>query len=222
MAFPPLTLLEEFLLLALDDAAGEFYDLPCSVLDSAMAGAVLMDLALHNRVDHDLKTLFVTDPTPTGDALLDIVLVPMATSLITLPETIATWVHRIAEDGPAIRELALRRLEARSLIVREEKKILKIFTSSHFRVENTVPVLATRARILKLILQDDFPVARDCMLIALANACGLFGSMLSGKEFANMGERIALLSRMDLVGQAVAQAVREVEAVIRMAARPSG
>ena len=69
-----LTILEEFLLLALDDTQGAFYPLARSTFDYASAGAVLMDLTLRNRIDNDLRDMFVTDAKPTGNTILDPVL----------------------------------------------------------------------------------------------------------------------------------------------------
>ncbi len=69
-----LTLLEEFLLLALDDHSGQLYPLARSTLDCAAAGAVLMDLTLRQRIDNDLRDMFLVDPNPTGDNILDPVL----------------------------------------------------------------------------------------------------------------------------------------------------
>ena len=40
-------------------------------MQCALAGAVLMDLALENRIDTDPNWLTVIDPTPVGDDLLD-------------------------------------------------------------------------------------------------------------------------------------------------------
>jgi hypothetical protein len=65
---------EEILLLQLDDTHGRFIDLPLSAADVVLAGAALMELALDNRVDSDLKHLILVDRTPTGDDILDDVL----------------------------------------------------------------------------------------------------------------------------------------------------
>ena len=45
--------------------------LPDPSLRCALAGAVLMDLALENRIDTDLKQLLLIDATPVGDDLID-------------------------------------------------------------------------------------------------------------------------------------------------------
>ena len=66
-----LTFLEELLLLCLDDETGLLRPAFAPWLDTAGAGALLMDLALKDRVDTDPKRLDVVDKTPTGEPLLD-------------------------------------------------------------------------------------------------------------------------------------------------------
>src|SRR5438105_11672207 len=69
---------EEILLLQLDDSQGKFVNLPLSAADVVLAGAALMELALGNRVDTDLRRLILVDSTPTGDDILDDVLKRLA------------------------------------------------------------------------------------------------------------------------------------------------
>ena len=66
-----LSLLEEFLLLTLEDEGGEFDQVPEIFVHCGIAGATLMELALQGRIDSDLHGLWVVDPTPTGDDILD-------------------------------------------------------------------------------------------------------------------------------------------------------
>ncbi|MXY47062.1 MAG: GPP34 family phosphoprotein, partial [Chloroflexi bacterium] len=62
---------EEVILLLLNDGDGRFARVPKWSLDYALAGGVLMDLALENRIDTDLENMLLIDSTPTGDGLLD-------------------------------------------------------------------------------------------------------------------------------------------------------
>jgi len=65
---------EEMLLLLLDEKTGYFIPIPEWKMSCALAGSVLIDLALEDRIDSDLETLSLIDPRPTGDDLLDPVL----------------------------------------------------------------------------------------------------------------------------------------------------
>ena len=217
VATPPLTVLEEFLLLALNDAAGEFYALPRSTLDCATAGAVLMDLMLQRRIDNDLRNTFVTDPLPTGDPLLDPTLQIMALAPVLTPRPLADWLRQLAEEGESLREQALRRLVRRGILLREDRKLLWVFGTRRYPVLQDKDMREVKLRILGVILGDAIPAPPDIMLTALAESCGLFGHILSGAELQNAEPRIARVIRLDLIGQAVAQAITEIESAIAMA-----
>ena len=66
---------EEILLLLVNEQHGGIdINYPPHLLDHVFAGAVLMDLALENRIDTDLDHLILVNPEPLGDSLLDPVL----------------------------------------------------------------------------------------------------------------------------------------------------
>ena len=75
-------------------------------------------------------------------------------------------------------------------------------------------------RVMRTLFSDDIPDPRDIAIISLAAACGVFESILSLDELAQVQGRIDLIGRMDLIGREVAAAIREVEAVPPPAARP--
>lgn len=213
----PLTLLEEFLLLAHDDAAGQFYPLARSTFDAATAGAVLMDLALRARVDNDMRSMFVVDATPIGDNLLDPVLQVMALAPVLQPLPIAHWLHEVADEAEALREKALRRLETRDILKREAKKILWVFTADHYPILHDSKVREVRQRLRDVILGGALPLPHDIMLTALAQVCRLFQHLFDSRELPALLPRIEQVARMDLIGQAVAKAVAEIETAMAIA-----
>ena len=73
-----LRFVEEIILLLLRDDGGRFINVPRWSLDYALAGGVLMDLAMEDRIDTDLDGLVLLDATPTGDNLLDEALADIA------------------------------------------------------------------------------------------------------------------------------------------------
>ena len=66
-----ITFPEEIVLLALDDKTGKFIDLPPLAMDQALAGAALLELAFQNRIDTDLSHLTLVNAQPTGEGMLD-------------------------------------------------------------------------------------------------------------------------------------------------------
>lgn len=213
----PLTILEEFLLLALDDSAGQFYPLARSTFDCASAGAVLMDLTLRHRIDNDLRDMFVTDATPTGNPVLDSVLQLMAMAPVLTPKPITYWLREIAGQGESLREKALRQLEAKNILKREDARIFWVFGARRYPLLHQKEQREVKLRLLGVILRDDIPEPHDIMLVALAHACGLFSHILSTHELTGANARIEQVARMDLIGQAVAKAITEIETVIAMA-----
>ena len=170
----PLTLLEEFLLLALDDQTGELHPLPPSALNCAIAGAILMDLTLRNRIDNDLHDMFTVDPTPTDDDILDPVLQVMSLAPVLTPHPIAYWLRLLADEGDSYREKALHRLEQRGIIRRQNFKILWVFGKRRYPLVDEQEVREVKLRILGVVLGNDTPAPHDVMLTGLAEACGLF------------------------------------------------
>src|ERR1700686_2594453 len=66
-----LTLADEIVVLMLHDDTGAMRSACAAVANIAIAGGILMELALLGRIDTDLTSLFVVDPGPVGDKLLD-------------------------------------------------------------------------------------------------------------------------------------------------------
>ena len=88
----PIRLTEELLLLMLNEHSGYLETVPGWDFSCVMAGAVIADLALANRIDTDLTSLYLVDATPTGDELLDSTLKDIGEA----DETLETqyWIER--------------------------------------------------------------------------------------------------------------------------------
>ncbi len=101
-----LSFAEELLLLALDDEKGVIIDK--TSVKYGLIGAILMDLALRNKIDADLENLMVVDTSPTGDAILDEVLTKIAQS--STDKAVRYWIVNLSYDSRAIEERLLNRL----------------------------------------------------------------------------------------------------------------
>ena len=110
----PLTLVEEVLLLALDDATGDLRPMPVMGLEYSLAGALLADLALAERIDSDPQQIIVLSSEPTGDPLLDEPLATLAASTGPLP--VAHWLRVLAGEAQSLENAARARLIARGIL----------------------------------------------------------------------------------------------------------
>ena len=112
---------EELLLLIMDaESGGIKYSLVAHQRDLVIAGAVLTDLALESRIDTDPERLFLIDPKPVDDDLLDPTLLDIAGETET--HDMAWWIVRTAKRGGAIRERALGRLIGYGILEREGQR----------------------------------------------------------------------------------------------------
>ena len=98
---------EEIMLLLLDDQSGRFEHTPGGTTRYALSGAVLMDLALLNRIDTDLNELILLDSTPLQDPMFDPTLA--AIQHAGQRHDARYWVERIGDFSDDIRECALDR-----------------------------------------------------------------------------------------------------------------
>jgi hypothetical protein len=207
-----LTLVEETLLLTLHDRDGSFVPVPAFSLEYAIGGALLMDLALRDRIDTDPEKLMVVDSTPTGDDLLDPILEKI--SQARKPLSTQEWLNALALDTYPIKERALERLVDQGILRREEKKFLWVFGQRRYPIIDNKEQREAKLRILGILLSDEIPEARDSVLIALADACALFESILSREEYLSAAERIQQVARLDLIGQAMIQMIHEMRRAI--------
>ena len=203
-----LRFVEEVLLLMLRDEDGKFLHVPSWSFDRAIAGSVLMDLALEDRIDTDLEKLILTDPTPVGDSLLDPTLAEIAAGE---QRDARYWVERTAKRAAAIRDNALSRLCDAGILEQHEDRFLWVFRTRRYPVIDGTAEREVKLRIMRVLFSDEIPDPRDVVLIALADACGLFRALLSKRELAQSAERIEQVRKLDLIGQAMAQTIADME-----------
>ena len=210
---------EEITLLMLNDEDGGFVRVPGWSLQCAYAGAVLMDLALENRIDTDLSKLVLIDPTPVGDDLLDPVLARIAQTMET--HDARHWVEQIADSAEPIRERALDRLVESGVLRREEDRFLWVFQSRRYPIVDGEADREVKLRIMEVLFGNDIPDPRDVVIICLADACGILRELLSARELERASERIEQVRRLDLIGQAVSNAVWDIQSSIALAMHPT-
>ena len=207
---------EELMLLILDDEDGKFARVPDRQLRYALAGGVLMDLALENRIDTDLKQLMLVDSSPLGDSLLDPTLADVAEATET--HDARFWVERTAlRSADEIRQGALDRLVERGILQRQEDRFLWVFRSRRYPVIDDRVEREVKLRIMEILFSDQIPTPRDVVIIGLAHACNLFEQILSAREVEHIAPRIDQVRRLDLISQAMAQAIADIEVSLALA-----
>ena len=207
-----LTFVEKTCLLVLDDK-GEFLPIHPNILECALVGAVLMDLAFAYRIDTDPQTLTVTDSTPTGEDMLDRVLARIGEHGET--NDTVTWIKLLSREAAEdIRKQALGCLVDRGVLQRQEKRSLLGFRKDRYSTLEGAAAREAKDRIRAIILSDDIPDPRDTALLSLVDACNILPDVFPDGEIKNAGGRIKQLRNMDLLGRDIVGAVAEIERVI--------
>jgi hypothetical protein len=223
---------EILFLLALDVKQGIIRPEMERSLDYALAGALLMDLAIRNRVDTDLTCirhdpkeesrdpllLRVVDKSPTGDGLLDEALKELQYK--SDPRPTREWLDHFSGEGKMIRERVAAQLAASKVLeIKEEKKLI-FFKSRRYILADSSGMDAVKSRLGKLVMSDEIPDPREVVLVGIANSCGLFDVMFSPEDLARVRPRINALRKLDLIGQAMTGIIREIEHSISTEMRP--
>lgn len=211
-----LTLPEELVLLILDDEDGTMLPIPQRTLDLALSGAVLMDLALRLKLDSDLQRTWICDRTGTGESVLDECLAEIAEMGPSTSQT-EDWIQHLANQPDRIREASLARLVERGILRCEERRHLWVFGSRRYPLMDDKEEREVKLRIMQALFSEEIPDSRDVALISLVDTCSLFEELIGRREYKRVGERIAVIRRLDLIGQATQSTVRAIERAISLA-----
>ena len=208
-----LSIAEEIVLLALDDETGKpSTRLPVHSLRNAVSGALLMDLAFENRIDTDLHRLIVISAAPLGEPVLDDVLTQIARE--EERET-GHWVSLFAGEYEALQQQLLNRLVARGILSQREGRLSWLVGVRRYPTVDDRPQRDVKQRITDTLASEVIPHPRDIAIICLADACGLWRSVVDERELADAKPRIEQIVKMDLIGRSVTRTIRELQDATR-------
>lgn len=200
------TLAEDLLLLALDDDKGTVSWQRSTAVPYGLGGALLTDLAALGRVDTVDKKIVVTDPSPTGDELLDEALQTIQAS--KKPRDAKHWVGKLG-GRKGLKEQLARRLVERGILREEEHKFLWVFDSPRFPTSDPGPEASLRGQIRDVVIAGVEPDTRMLLLLSLINATDLTDAIFEKDERKQAKRRIKELVEGEQFGKAVGSAVSD-------------
>jgi hypothetical protein len=212
---PPLTLVEEIELLSLDDKTGAHLSLPPEALAHGLAGAILADLEMADRIATGGKVVELKSSAPTGNPLFDPWLEMMASEPESRP--IAYWLSVFSDEKPAIESATLDHLIQRGILKREDKKILWVIGLRRYPTIHNEERVEVRTRLARLIQSDEPPAHFDATLISLLSGCSLLSGVFSEDQLDGRADRIASIADSDPVGREVAAATRQIIEALMLA-----
>jgi hypothetical protein len=201
---------EMFALLVYGDDGSAQVD--STTLGYGLGGALLLELALAERVDVVDKKIVVTDPTPTGDTLIDGALRRVQDD--PKPRGPGHWVDKL---GHGTRDAVLERLVATGVLTRESDKVLWVFPRTRFPSRYGVepPVeTAARQQMRAAIAGTGAVDARTAAMCALVAATGLDGKVFRDLPRAQVKARLKEIGEGAWAATAVKKAIEEIQAVM--------
>jgi len=201
------TIAEEILLLAFGEDDGRQL-LSAIQLDPAVAGALLAELALHERITVQDKKVRLIDTSPVGDEELDAVLARIAES--PREHKPAWWVQRV--QSAKLRTRLLHRLAAAGVLAEERGRVFGIFRTTRWPELDGSVEAAVRERVAGALGGGE-PDPRTAVLIAVMHA-----AKLDRKAFPDADkERVKEIASGTWEAEAVAQTIAAINAGISIA-----
>ena len=204
----PLSLLDEFILMLLDEESGYFYQIDAHKMNCAIIGAALAELSLLSRIDTDMESLILLDPKETGNQSLDLILKEIVDEPVQ--RNAQYWIEKLIRHAETITDLTLENLVDMGILEYHQGDFWTVAAGKLYADgddEDASLGQFIRTRIGKDIFSDDIPHPRDIIIICLIETCNIFSLMFKLDKKAE--ERISLICRMDLIGRSMANAVEE-------------
>jgi len=204
-----LTVAEEFLLMTASDLGDEVtapvIDLPKSRMgiEAALTGAVLMELALRDRIETDLERLWVVNPSPTGEPSAD----PLLAALVALPAAappgcgITDILLKFRESG--VYDLAIRSLKARGVVREKTTRILWVIPLRESVIADIEIQRNIRNRVCEVLFNGAFPEPRDICLLGLLEATKKFRRVVPAERLQEAIDQTRRYVDLDLVGRSL-------------------
>lgn len=204
---PPLSLVEEIVLLSLDDSTGAHLPIATQFVGFGLAGALLADLEMAGRIATRAKCVELLHADPTGNPLLDPWLQKIAAEKQVHP--IAHWLAVFASETRDIEGAALDRLIQRGILKRQDKKILWVIGLRRYPTVHNEERVEVKTRLACLIKNEEPPTHFDATLISLLRGCYLLPEVFAPDVLDGRSARIDSIADADPVGREVAIASRE-------------
>ncbi|MYJ42084.1 MAG: cytochrome P450, partial [Acidimicrobiaceae bacterium] len=164
--------------------------------------------SLMARIDTDMESLILLDGSATGDPALDPVLSRIASEADQ--RNAQYWVERLAPQAESIIDMTLDRLCRLRILQHHDGDFWSLAGSAwrmgvHAGSEVGTAVEHVKTRISRAIFDNEIPDPRDVIIVCLIDTCDVLRFIFELDEEAE--QRVQDISRMDLIGRAIADAV---------------
>jgi len=209
-----LTLTDKLILLALDDEKGTFVNFTQG-FGYALAGAILMELNLKDKIEIKEKKILVKRSEREEDMLLETYYSLMRESAKV--RKIDYWIDKLGCRESAIIKLVTERLVQNGILTLEEKKFLWIFSLKKYPTKNPKPEFKVRKQLINIIERGQEADLEELMLISLVDACNLNKEVYGKKKAKAYKDKIKAVIEKSKSNAAINATIKEVHDAIMTA-----
>jgi hypothetical protein len=201
------SLSEEVLLLALDDEKGHVGMGVSGTLDTALAGALLLDLAIARRIKIEDKRVIVLEGPPLEDPVLNAGL----SRILQLgkPKKAESIIPKLAKG---LRKRLLAQLVEKGIVREEEGRVFGFFPKNRYPELNGAVEDDLRRRLRNVILAEREPDERTAAVAAVIQAADLETLIMSRDERRASKQRLKELAEGEELTAAIRRAIAWVKA----------
>lgn len=206
-------LAEDLLLLLIDDATGKLV-LDRTRLERALAGAVLVELVVAERVGLSSsdgaprsRRIAVRDRSPMGDGVLD----EAVDRLAGKPARPGRAVEKLVKG---LRQTLLTRIVDAGYVRQEHRRVLGVFPTTAWPAIHSDHEARLRAQLRSVLIGSSRPDVRASALIALLSAVDAVPKVFPGEDRREFVRRAKAIAEEDWAGRAVREAVNAVHAAV--------
>ncbi len=176
-----LTLYEELFLLALDEEKGNILPFAKKTLPFGLAGAILAELALQDKVcTNEKQRLLVMDENPTGEEILDDAVREIQSE--EKHRKLSFWISQFSEKPKKLRMKVGESLAAKKLVSQDENRFY-IQMPPQTEQEQPAPSKYEMKKPLRAIIFAGAEAdPHNLALLNIANACDLLGLIFTQDE----------------------------------------
>lgn len=202
-----LNLIDELTLLALDDEKGIFISEPIH-FRYGLSGAIMLELALRNKIEIVDKKVIVKSKVNIGDELLDTYLNLIIES--KKEKSLNKWIQIIGSKEKKIKTETVNKLIKKGLLTKKEGKILWVININKYPAQNSLPENKLRKRLNDIIENGKKPKINEIMLISLIDSCNLVKEVFGTEKSNIIKIKIKDIIENSEISQQINQSVKEV------------
>lgn len=208
------TLTEKLLLLAFDEDTGRNR---VSYLDYGLAGAVLLELTVANRIDLSGRYVSVLDATPTGNPFQDAIVQQIQQS--PRPRKPKGWIEKLRRG---LRDRILQDLVQKSVLHHRKDTVMGMFPMNRYLPVDRTITADVRDRLGQAVDTMTAPDDETASLAALVHALRMERHALPGRKNSHTRKALAAVADQSWVSEATRKAIQGAQAAITAATAAGG